>query len=268
MGALMLAHHVRGEGHRPVVALHGFLGSGRNLGALVRLWTERDPSLRVFIPDLPGHGRSPPLPPGPTTEHLADAVLAWMDDLDVAKADFVGHSLGGRVALLCRARAPERAGRVALLDITPGPIPVTDTDRVIEALRSAPDRADDRSEIIHHLASSGLAPGLVEWLSMSLERSPRGGVEWRIDRERLAEYHHGTRSQALWGTLDRAPEQVALLRGGRSPFVSTDDVRRLEARGVAVETLEDAGHFVHVDATEAVVEWLERRLVDTPSPPC
>ena len=257
-GAVMLAHQSRGNGPRIVVALHGFLGSGRNLGGLVRAWTERNPSLCVLTPDLLGHGRSPPMPPEPSLEALADAVLAWMDELDVQSAEVVGHSLGGRVGLVARAQAPDRISRLDLLDITPGPIPVTDTDHVVSVLTSAPDRAPDRQPIVDFLREHGLPAGLVQWLSMNLERAAEGDIRWRIDRRRLADYHHRTRGQSLWWAVEAHPERLRLLAGGRSPFVSDADVTRLRALGVPVDTLEDAGHFVHADATEAVVDWLAR----------
>jgi esterase len=252
----MLAHQSRGEGPRVVVGLHGFLGSGRNLGALVREWTARDPELRVLTPDLPGHGRSPPMPEPPSAEGLADAVLTWMTDMGVERADFLGHSLGGRVALLCRARHPERVGRLDLLDISPGPIPVTDTDRVVDILAAAPARGPDRAFFVDHLRTAGLSPGLVEWLSMNLEREGDGAVAWRIDRAQLARYHYERRGQSLWWTLDGDTAGVRLLRGGRSDYVSAEDAAELGRRGVPVDVIEEAGHFVHVDATARVVDWL------------
>jgi pimeloyl-ACP methyl ester carboxylesterase len=258
MARVMLAHQSRGSGPRIVVALHGFLGSARNLGGLVRAWTERDPSLCVLAPDLLGHGRSPPMPPEPSLEALADAVLEWMDELDVPSAAVVGHSLGGRVGLVARTRAPDRIARLDLLDITPGPIPVTDTDHVVAVLASAPDRAPERQAIVDHLRDNGLPDGLVQWLSMNLERAPEGDIRWRIDRQRLADYHHRTREQSLWWAVEAHPERLRLLKGGRSPFVSDGDIAKLRALGVPVGTVEDAGHFVHVDATEAVVDWLSR----------
>lgn len=252
-----LAHQARGDGPRTVVALHGFLGSGRNLGALIRAWTERNPELRVLAPDLPGHGRSPPLPPEPSLEALAEAVLAWMDEINVPEAEIVGHSLGGRVGLVARARAPERVRRLELLDITPGPIPTSETDHVVAVLTAAPDRAPEREVIVEYLRANGLSAGLVQWLAMNLERSTTGDIAWRIDRDRLAAYHHGTRHQSLWWAAEAQPDGLRLLRGGRSAFVADDDIWRLQALGVPVHTIPEAGHFVHVDATDRVVHWLE-----------
>jgi len=261
MHAPMLAHHRRGEGDQVVVALHGFLGSARNLGAMVRTWTQRDPSIQVIAMDLLGHGQSPPMPAKPTAEALADAVLTTMDELGVQSARFVGHSLGGRISLLCRARAPERAPRIDLLDITPGPIPVTDTDRVVEALETAPDAVEDRAAVVDHLRAHGLAEGLVEWLAMNLARRDDGRLGWRIDRARLAAYHHGTRGQSLWPVVESHPSGLRVAKGARSSFLSAEDIARFARLGVEVRSFDGAGHFVHVDATGDVVDWLQALTV-------
>src|SRR4051794_18842788 len=66
-----LASYRLGGGDHPTVLLHGFLGSGKNLRTLAQRWSERDSS-RVFVmPDLTGHGASPPLPPDAGVDTLA-----------------------------------------------------------------------------------------------------------------------------------------------------------------------------------------------------
>ncbi|MET0405828.1 MAG: alpha/beta fold hydrolase, partial [Cystobacter sp.] len=96
---MMLASYQMGEGRRPTVLLHGFLGTGRNLRSLVGAWSAADPSRRFLVPDLTGHGTSPPLSPASSLASMA------ADVVETARAagmegplDFVGHSLGGRVS--------------------------------------------------------------------------------------------------------------------------------------------------------------------------
>src|SRR5688572_11619765 len=65
----------RGSGPRAVLVLHGFLGSGRNLGSLAQLIASRLGDVKLVLPDLLGHGTSPPLPDGADLGTLADAAL-------------------------------------------------------------------------------------------------------------------------------------------------------------------------------------------------
>lgn len=238
--------------------LHGFLGSGRNLGAVARGWGALDPHLRFVLPDLPGHGRSPPLPPEASLESVAQGILDLAAHLGLDDPfDIVGHSLGGRVALQVRLLQPNRVRRVTLLDISPGPITSEDTTHVARVLAEAEDRAPSREAMRDALEARGLSRGLVEWLLMSGDPSPDGFV-WRIDRAALERLHATTQRVDLWAAVEHPKAETRCIRGGDSTYVSPNDEARLLAAGVEVVVLEGAGHFLHVDRREALVECLNR----------
>jgi pimeloyl-ACP methyl ester carboxylesterase len=94
---------VAGEGE-PVVLLHGLSGAASN-------WVELAPALarrrRVLVPELPGHGGSSPLPATPNLDVYAERVRLALRAEGVERADVVGHSLGGVVALRLALRHPE-----------------------------------------------------------------------------------------------------------------------------------------------------------------
>lgn len=98
-----LGYAVGGEGP-PLVLVHG-------LGGTIENWRALAPSLaarhRVLVPDLPGHGSSGLLPEARDVDALAEAILAVVDAESVADAVWVGHSLGGVVALRSAALRPE-----------------------------------------------------------------------------------------------------------------------------------------------------------------
>lgn len=251
----MLAHTTRGSGSKPVLLLHGFLGSGRNLGALTRAWIDRDEGLTLVQADLLGHGRSPALPEGADLDAMAEAALALGTELGWSTFDVVGHSLGGRVALCMRALAPDRVRRATLLDIAPGPTQGLPSSDIAQILLAAPARTETREEMFDALRSRGLIKGLVDWLLMNLDRTDEGFV-WRIDRAALVEFHQRNGARDLWPEADAHAEVLACLRGGASKYVSDEDEARYRALGVRFDTVVDAGHFIHVDATPAVVDHL------------
>ena len=89
---------------QPLVLLHGLGGTTSNWALLApRLALRR----RVVLVDLPGHGRSDPLPAAPGIGAYADRVGILADRLGLVPADVVGHSLGGLVALRLASRRPE-----------------------------------------------------------------------------------------------------------------------------------------------------------------
>ena len=256
----VLSYTTLGEGSRPVVLLHGFLGSGRNLGALARAWKRLDPELQIVLPDLLGHGRSPPLPSGGDLDLVARTVLELMETLvGPEPVPVVGHSLGGRVALKARSLAPDRISAVALLDIRPGPITGTDTERVVRILCEAPAETESRDAMRLFLEHHGLVRMLADWLLMN------GDIEdhrfkWRIDRFELERFHRHMRGLDLWTAVEQAESPTVCIRGDLSDYVRPDDRARFERAGVPVHTVEGAGHFLHIDRTRAVVRLLHTAL--------
>ncbi len=98
-----LRYAVRGEGP-PLVLVHG-------LGGTVENWRALAPALagrghRVLVPDLPGHGRSSLLPEASRLDMVAEAVLAIADAEEARGAVWIGHSLGGVVALRAAVLRP------------------------------------------------------------------------------------------------------------------------------------------------------------------
>jgi pimeloyl-ACP methyl ester carboxylesterase len=257
-----LAHVREGDGPHPLVLLHGFLGSSRNLGTLARQLAQADPSLSVLALDLRGHGVSPPLVPGADLATLARDVLASARALGLgAPLPLIGHSLGGRVALRACLLDAASVAHVTLLDITPSPLgEATGATAVLDALLGAPARAQSRDVVRAHFAAAGLTPAITEWLLTNLVRED-GAYRWRIDRAALAALHAHTAADDLWPAVETARAYTLhCVRGGRSPYVSEPDARRLEAAGCPVDTVDGAGHFLHVERPADVLARIRARL--------
>jgi pimeloyl-ACP methyl ester carboxylesterase len=65
-------------------------------------------------------------------------------------------------------------------------------------------------------------------------------------------------AEDLWDVIVAGTPPVRLIRGGRSGYVTTAEAQRLEDAGVPVTVLPEAGHFVHVDALEALLDELAK----------
>ena len=105
-----LRYAVGGAG-QPLVLVHGLGGIIENWSALAPALAERH---RVLVPDLPGHGRSAPLPEARDIDALTEAVLAIADGEEMGGAVWFGHSLGGLVAVRAAVLRPETVRGVVL----------------------------------------------------------------------------------------------------------------------------------------------------------
>lgn len=120
-----------------LVLLHGIGSNARSFEPLMSALGVAGPSLAW---NAPGYGDSRPLSvPSPTPRHYADALKAMLDQLEIASATIVGHSLGCLFAASFTATYPERVRAVALLSPALGyrvaagaPLPATVQSRIDE----------------------------------------------------------------------------------------------------------------------------------------
>lgn len=259
----MLAQITRGEGTRPVIMLHGFLGSGRNLGLIARRWAQRDASLRIVLPDLTGHGTSPPLPPNADLGSMAEDVFELATALGFERFVLVGHSLGGRIALRANMIAPERLEHTVLLDSTPARVETraNEVTRVLQAVLAAPSQAENREVFTRFFQDFGLSKGLTEWIGMNIV-AHEGGYRWRIDRQALGDLLYRGRTEELWAAIERPDPRVSVVWGAESTIVQPEDLERMQRAGCHTARIDGAGHFLHVDKPEATLDAIVASLKD------
>jgi pimeloyl-ACP methyl ester carboxylesterase len=109
-----LAYDDAGTGEPAVVLVHGW-GFG-NPSVFVPQFEHLASRCRVLKPDLPGHARSDPPPPGFGWKDCAAAIVAALDTAGVDRAVVCGHSFGGRMAVEIAGAYPSRIAALALLD--------------------------------------------------------------------------------------------------------------------------------------------------------
>jgi pimeloyl-ACP methyl ester carboxylesterase len=96
---------------RPLILLHGGLGSGEMFGPTRPTLAERH---QVIAVDLQGHGRTADIDRPIDIRLMADDIAALIDHLGLDKPDVVGYSLGGGVAFFTAVKYPEKVGRLVM----------------------------------------------------------------------------------------------------------------------------------------------------------
>ena len=109
VNGLKMYYEVHGSGE-PVVLLHGaFMTITNNWTG----WTfELAKTRKVIAVEMQGHGRTADIERAISQEHLADDVAALLDHLKIPKADLIGYSMGGGVAMQCASRHPDKVRKV------------------------------------------------------------------------------------------------------------------------------------------------------------
>lgn len=256
--AVELAFDVLGVGS-PVVILHGLFGAGRNWKQLAQLLGEH---YRVYLPDARNHGASPWTTSMSYTDMALD-VAALIEREGLQQPFVVGHSMGGKTAMALALLQPQTIGGLAVIDIAPEAY----TDRFskyVAAMRSldvAP--ASSRRELQQALTASLGPNAAVDFLLQNLRRENER-FDWRINL--LA-------AGASMGELCGFPEALRQGRyGGPALFAHGADSDYVQPGSVAgiralfphaeLQSIADAGHWVHTDQPEALLCALQDWLAD------
>jgi pimeloyl-ACP methyl ester carboxylesterase len=115
VNGLKMYYEVHGSGE-PVVLLHGaFMTITNN-------WTgwigELSKTRKVIAVEMQGHGRTADIERKFSQENLADDVAALLDYLKIPRADLIGYSMGGGVAMECAIRHPDKVRKVVVISST------------------------------------------------------------------------------------------------------------------------------------------------------
>ena len=108
VNGLNLYYETHGAG-QPLILLHGGLMSGETFGPVLPLLAERH---QVIAVDLQGHGRTADIDRPIDVRLMADDIGALIPHLGLDRADLVGYSLGGGVALMTAAKYPHKVRRL------------------------------------------------------------------------------------------------------------------------------------------------------------
>ncbi len=230
-----------------VVLLHGLFGQGSNLSSIARALQN---DFRVHSPDLPDHGHSP-WSDQPCIPSYAEAVAGWMDERHLPMAHFVGHSLGGKVAMELALNEPSRVDRLVVADIAPVSYPPAH-EGVLAGLQNVhAARCTSRRQAGEILAQTIDDESVVQFLLLSLMRDDSGVFDWRLNREGITEAYDRFRD----GLSADSPfdGETLFIRGAESNYVtdSAEPVLQALFSHYRVETIANAGHWLHAEQPAA-----------------
>jgi pimeloyl-ACP methyl ester carboxylesterase len=245
--------HVVGTG-RPVLMIPGLDSAGG-------VWTETcaalQPGVQCHIVQLPGFAGLPPVADARFLDAMRDRLLDYVDAHGLRSPDVIGHSLGGELALMMAEKAPERVGRLVIVDALPdlGAIMLAGAEGDAAKARAAMFRDQMRNASADESAASlrAMAAGMTHG-DAHVERI----VEWgrASDRPTAAEAYYELLTTDLRPGLPRIAHPVLVL-GSWAAYAPTgatlDSTRRIfetqyaGLKGAEVRMSEHGYHFLMWD---------------------
>lgn len=244
-----LFYRTEGNPSQPLLMiLHGLYGMSDNWVTLARRYAEK---FFVVLPDLRNHGLSPHAPEH-TYEAMADDVEELITRFAPDSLSLMGHSMGGKVAMLLALRHPHLIRRLIIADIGPGATPGAGLhQRIGEALLAIrPEQYNTRGEIGDELMKSIAQPSIVQLMLKNIGKNEEGKFYWKPNIPALLSNLGVIASEITLEGYFSNP--TLLIKGENSGYVSEADVETLLQHFILLReiTLPGAGHWLHAEKPE------------------
>jgi esterase len=248
-----------GEG-KPLIILHGLFGMSDNWMTLSKKFS--DHGFAVYTVDLRNHGRSPHDDEF-SYRVMVDDLFTLMADENIAAADFIGHSMGGKAAMFFAVTYPDKTNRLVVSDIAPR-FYSRHHDGVFAALHSVSlDSSASRKAAEEQIRLSLQDESTVQFLLKNLywkEESRGDGTDpekklaWRFNLSSIEKNIDAVGEALEEGASFDKP--TLFVRGERSGYITAADEKEIQKHfpGAEVRTIAGAGHWIHAEKPEEFFE--------------
>ena len=224
-------------GTTPCLIAHGLYGSARNWSVIAKRLSETRPVLTV---DMRNHGQSP----WRDTHGYDDMAEDLAQVIGNGRFDVIGHSMGGKAAMMLALTQPERVRRLVIADIAPVTYSHSQLT-FIHAMRAVDlSTVTRRSEAAAQLADQGVEPALQSFFTQSLDVA---GKRWLYNLDTLEAEMPKIMSFPKVDAVFEGP--VLFLTGADSDYVQPEHragIKRLFPASRFAK-LPGAAHWLHAD---------------------
>lgn len=240
---------------KPLLILHGLFGSADNWFTISK---ELKDNYKLYLIDQRNHGDSPQSTDW-NYDLMVDDLKELIDDEGLEKVYLMGHSMGGKTAMNFALKYPEKVEKLIVADIAPRYYAVHHLS-ILEGLnaldlseiQSRKDADDELSKYIPEI-------GIRQFLLKSLGRDAEGFM-WKINLPVITANINEVGKALPEGKSFSGP--TLFMAGSNSSYIQQSDLEDIDAffPSNEIEFIADAGHWLHAEQPDAVVEEIRKFL--------
>ena len=163
----------------PLIILHGLFGSSDNWLTHAK---ELGKNHKIYLIDQRNHGASPHADEF-TYEMMVQDLLLFIKQHDIIRPDIIGHSMGGKVAMLFAAKYPDQINKLVVVDIAPKFYPVHH-NVILEGLKAIPIKEINSRQVADDMLAEYVEiPAVRQFLLKNLKRNG-SSFDWKMNLEK------------------------------------------------------------------------------------
>ncbi|TBV24872.1 alpha/beta hydrolase [Meridianimaribacter sp. CL38] len=240
---MKLHSNILGQG-KPFVILHGFLGMSDNWKTLGKKFSEE--GFEVHLVDQRNHGHSFH-DDNFDYETLSEDLRNYFEAHNLSEAIVLGHSMGGKTAMLFATQNPNLVSKLIVADISPRFYPIHH-DAILEGLSSLDfSEIKSRGAADEQLANYVSDFGTRQFLLKNLYWKEKGQLALRMNLQVLKE-NVSEVGEAL-PLHAKFEKETLFLRGDKSEYIALQDetIIKQHFSNVNIVTIANAGHWLHAE---------------------
>jgi len=254
---MKLLHSLINGSGEPLIILHGFLGMGDNWKTLANKFSA---NYEVHLVDQRNHGRSFH-DDDFSYELMVEDLVHYLDQHQLGSVNILGHSMGGKTAMLFAVEHPERLKKLIVADIAPKFYP-PHHQYILDALHDVDfSQVSSRSEIDLIFKKHIPENGIRQFLLKNVYRVEKDKLAYRFNLSVLEEHIDEIGVALPPRTFFDGP--VLFLKGALSGYITHEDGDLITAHfpDSRIVTISNASHWLHaenpVDFYDNVARFLE-----------
>ncbi len=239
----------------PIVILHGLFGMLDNWQSVAKVLAEK---YMVYLVDNRNHGRSPHDSEF-NYEVMSADLQKFLQTHQIEQPIIIGHSMGGKIAMYFAGRyTPELFNKMVVVDIAPKYYRPHHEDELAGLFAVDLEKIGSRQEAEEQMAQHITQLGTRQFLLKSLYRTESGKFAWRFNLAAISEGIENVGEGLPTHFYSERP--VLFIRGGNSRYIKDEDTKLIKDHfpNSRLETIPDAGHWVHAEKPQILVEMIEK----------
>ena len=227
----------------PLIILHGYFGMGDNWRVLANKFSN---NFEVHIVDQRNHGRSFHSDDF-DYELLVEDLLYYIEHFNLTKVNMLGHSMGGKVAMLFAVTYPDFVDKLIVADISPK-FYQPHHEHILAALNAVNFSIHNSRKKVEDVLKIYIEEsGIIQFILKNVYWQTKERLDFRFNLSSLT-INNGEVGEAL-PSFTHFDNPTLFLRGENSDYITEDDEALIEAHfsNATIVTVKNAGHWLHAE---------------------
>jgi len=236
-----------------LVILHGLFGLSDNWHIIAKILSQKL-SMRIIVPDLRNHGKSKHSDKF-DYQSMSEDLLKLFSELNIDNASLLGHSMGGKIAMLFAINNQEKTKRVMVVDICPIKYNKNKSNEMIKIISDINiANFQNKKQLESYLANKTKDINLTNLILKNVKTDNKNSLNWKCNTKTIINNIDNILDFEKQSNIFN--KDVLFIKGENSDYIKPEHHSSIYHYfpNAKIQTIEKSSHWVHADNPEKFME--------------